>query len=92
MDDEIITIHFNGGTKAVARVTSEDLADEQMRVERLNDELVRQGRSPAYETSIECAEELVESALSVPPRPGWRWLGDAYVFTQAVAGIEYGAN
>lgn len=86
-DYENVTIHFNGGTKAVARITPEDLADEQFRIEQLN-----QQHNQEWETAIESTEELVESALTVPPKPGWRWIGDAYVFTQAVAGIEYGVT
>lgn len=86
MSNEIVTIHFHGGTKAVATIEHADLADEQVRVEQLNKQLQQD-----WNTEIGCAEELVESALTVPPRPGWRWIGDAFVFTQAVSGIEYGA-
>lgn len=84
---EVLTIHFHGGTKAVATIENDDLADEQMRVEEQNAKYHQE-----WSTNIECAEELVESALTVPPKPGWRWIGDAFVFTQAVAGIEYGNN
>ena len=85
--EEIITIHFHGGTKAVAKIVQEDLEDESIRVEQFNKRYTTE-----HEAEITCAEELVQSALTVPPKPRWCWLGDAYVFTQAGCGIEYGAN
>lgn len=85
MESEVITIHFHGGTKAVATIEDSDLADEQMRVEQFNAR-----HSTTFETEISCAEELVESALTVPPKPRWVWVGDAFVFTQAISGVEYG--
>lgn len=87
-DNEVLTIHFHGGTKAVATITAEDLADESARVEQM----IEKHKNNEWDADISCAEELVESALSIPPKPGWRWIGDAFVYTQAVAGIEYGSN
>jgi hypothetical protein len=33
-------------------------------------------------------EQYVEKALSEPAKPHWAWLGDAYVFTQAVSAVD----
>lgn len=81
-----VTIHFHGGTKAVALITSEDIEDENERLSSispssggyLRDEVER----------IDTCFELIESAITKPPRPRWAWIGDVYIFTQAVCGFE----
>jgi hypothetical protein len=85
--NEKLTLHFHGGTTAVATVTDEDLVDESARVEEFN-----ATHSTSHDSDIVYVEELVESALTVPPRPRWAWIGDAFVFTQALCGVEYGVT
>lgn len=33
-------------------------------------------------------EELVEHALSDPPKPHWCWIGELHLFTQAISAVE----
>jgi hypothetical protein len=85
-DREIVTIHFHGGTKAVATIDKTDLADEQFRIEEINDQ---------RGTEFNDRDRLRRGARRVgdspvPPKPGWRWIGDAFVFTQAVSGSSTG--
>jgi hypothetical protein len=84
---DTITIHLHSGTKIVANIVQEDLAAEGERVAHLND--IHNG---TWDDEIDSSEGLVESALTVPPKPRWVWIGDAFVFTQAVAGVEYGGD
>lgn len=80
---EQITIHFHGGTTAVANIDDEE--DFAIEGERLAVNFPRE--QPPGDL-----EAYVESVMSIPPRPRWCWIGDAYVFTQAVCGFECAGN
>jgi hypothetical protein len=79
---ERVTVHFHGGTTAVAHVDHNDIELEN---ERLADD-PRVNFTP--ELRVTNTEELVESAITQPPRPRWLWIGDLYCFSQAVCGFE----
>lgn len=79
---EKVTVHFHGGTTAIASVDHEDLELENERIQSDPRIVV------ADDFSVTNAEELVESALTMPPRPRWLWIGDLYCFSQAVTGVE----
>lgn len=81
---EKVTIHFHGGTTAEALVTADDIANENARLE----ELAEMNPGGKNLEPVEDVFELVESAITCPPRPRWAWIGDVYVFTQAVCGFE----
>lgn len=40
------------------------------------------------EAGAETHEELIEKAITEPPKPHWCWIGDIYAFTQAISGFE----
>lgn len=75
---EKVTIYLHSGDRLVADIDENDFEMEQERLEELGID----GRI------LEDADQLVESALTVPPKPRWCWIGDAFVFTQAVAGVS----
>lgn len=78
-----VEIHFHGGSTVIAAVTADDIANENDRL----DELKELHQIPAGVEPVEDVFELVESAITCPPRPHWAWIGDAFVFTQAVCGF-----
>jgi hypothetical protein len=40
------------------------------------------------DAGVDSYEELIEKAITEPPKPHWCWIGDIYAFTQAISGFE----
>lgn len=81
---EKVKIHFHSGASATAIIGAAELEAEN---ERLAEYF---HRALEADESVENAEELVETAFTVPPKPRWTWVGDVFLFTQAVCGVEVG--
>lgn len=77
---EQVTIHFHSGTKAVATITADDCAEESDRLDGLSNRPF----------DIEDAADLIETVLTIPPKPRWCYIGDVFAFTQAICGVELG--
>ena len=68
-----VQIHFTGGQTAEAAIPEQDLGFHD----------------PESDKSVlQAVRDYIEKALNSPARPHWTWLGDVYVFSQGVSGVE----
>ena len=70
-----VEIHFVGGQSARTNVEMAALKNGGYFDETEPSEIVRALR------------DYVERALNAPARPHWVWIGEIYVFSQAVSGV-----
>lgn len=68
-----VMIHFTGGQSSETQIAVKELGYHD----------------PEDALSVKMAvRDYVEKALNAPARPHWTWLGDVYVFSQGVSGVE----
>jgi hypothetical protein len=88
-----LTIHFGSGATAVATVDpEEDFELEAQRIKPLRTKFEREGRNVPFALQGDPAdvEAYIESCVTNPREPHWVWIGDVFVFTQTVSGVEQG--